>query len=229
MRLLYFYYQNIPFLICQYNENNFNLYINFNFYHTIQSTNLHIAYYWSRFSQIKSSHTFKIHSTLVLYSEKFNNINPFYGLKIEQKLSKRIVISCEANFLQQRITNSLTTDNSYIDGIKFNYFRNNLSLNYKIINAIFFGLGYDYNIIRGLKPLIFGDNISGYPLHEQGISFRLGTEYKNFELTSYFHTNLHFKKNSDFDIFTINSFGLYLGYKFRVFYRSTKSTDCPKF
>ena len=181
------------------------------------------------FSQIKSSHIFGIHSGLALVGEGFTNINPFYGLKIEQKLSKRLGLSCEANFLQQKIPNSLITDAGISDGIKFNYFRNNLSFNYKIIDKIIFGLGYDYNIIRGLKPLIFGDNISGYPLHEQGISFRLGTEYKNFELTSYFHENLHFKKNSDFDIFTINSFGLYLGYKFRVFYRLTKSTDCPKF
>lgn len=181
------------------------------------------------FSQVKSSHTFGIHSILVLYNEKFSNIKPFYGIKIEQKLSKTIGVSCESNFLQQKISKSLSTDGAYVDGIKFNYFRNNLSLNYKISKIIIIGLGYDYSIIKGLKPLKFGDNISGYPLHEQGISFKLGTEYKNFELTSYFHKNLHFKQNSDFDIFTINSIGLSLGYKFRVFYRTTKSTDCPKF
>ena len=181
------------------------------------------------FSQVKSSHSFVIHSTLVLDNKNFSNINPFYGLKIEQKLSKRLGLSCESNFLQQKIPNALVADNASLYSIKFNYFRNNLSLNYKISEILIIGLGYDYSIIKDLKPLKLGNKLTSYPLHEQGISFKVGTEYKNFELTSYFHKNLHFKKNSDFDIFTINSFGISLGYKFRVFYRATKSTDCPKF
>ncbi len=160
----------------------------------------------------------------------FSIKSPFLGIKIEQNITKKLAISYETSLTRKSVNVAVGPQDLVIDNIKFNYLRNNLSLFYKSNKYLVTGIGYDFNLIKNLQYFPYGEYYRGKRLlYDHGVSLRMGAEIKNFQLMAYFHKSLHFNKNDYSDIFNINSFGICTGYRFRVFHKKSKSSDCPKF
>jgi hypothetical protein len=183
------------------------------------------------FSRIKpTSNYWKAAGYLNIRDEGFSIKSIFYGIKIDQIITRKLDISYEINYNQKSAkVNVGESDVSLTDNMKFNYFRNNLSLYFKVNKYLKTGIGYDFNLIKNLK--FYPDDFfrSDRSRYEHGISTRISTEIKNFQVMAYYHKSLHFNKNDYSDVFNINSFGIYTGYRFRIFHNKTKRIDCPKF
>ncbi|MEZ4885144.1 MAG: hypothetical protein R3E32_10495 [Chitinophagales bacterium] len=108
-----------------------------------------------------------------------------------------------------------------ISGYVFNYFRNQLVVNYQLNDFVYFGVGgnvnimskFQYRLVNSDEP--YGD--LGYLLKEFGINATTGIHFKNIELELYYIHNLttHEEKKG-LNLKPIQSFGATLGYKIRL-------------
>ncbi len=183
------------------------------------------------FSRVKpTSNYWKAAGYIYILHEGFSIKSPFYGIRVTQTIKKKLDISYEINYTEKSVNVGVgESDVSLTDNMKFNYFRNNLSLSYKLNRHLIAGVGYDFNLLKNLKYYPYEYYYIKRLLYDHGVSLRMGAEIKNFQLMAYFHKSLHFNKNDYSDIFNINSFGICTGYRFRVFHKKSKSSDCPKF
>lgn len=158
-----------------------------------------------------------------------------YGLEIEQTIYDRLSASVYLSFAKRQAEASIYSPIS-IDGFKFDYRRGNISLNYRIINYLSIGVGYDYNQLRDLTYTFREKAYSKFkPLMiDRGLNVNVRGYWKNIEIKGYFHKGINSNisdSSHELSIKPVNYFGFSLGYRIKIInsFKKGKKAECPTF
>jgi len=156
-----------------------------------------------------------------------------YGLKIEQTIYDRLSASVYLSFARRQAEASIYSPIS-LDGFEFNYWRANMSLNYRIISYLTIGIGYDHNQLRDLTYTFREQKYSKFrPLMiDQGLNVNIQGYWKNIEFKCYFHKGMNSNISDsahELSIKPINYFGFSLGYRIKIInsFKNDKKAECP--
>lgn len=158
-----------------------------------------------------------------------------YGLKIEQAIYDRLSASVYLSFARRQAEASIYSPIS-LDGFEFDYWRVNMSINYRIISYLTIGIGYDYNQLRDLTYTFREQTYSKFrPLMiDQGLNVSIQGYWKNIEFKGYFHKGMNSNISDsplELSIKPINYFGVSLGYRIKIInsFKKGKKAECPTF
>lgn len=158
-----------------------------------------------------------------------------YGLEIEQAIYDRLSASVYLSFARRQAEASIYSPVS-LDGFKFNYWRGNISLNYRVISYLSIGIGYDYNQLKDLTYTFHEQAYSKFKssLMEQGLNVNIRGHWKNIEIKGYFHKGMNGNISDsphELSIKPINYFGISIGYRIKIInsFKRDKKTRCPTF
>lgn len=158
-----------------------------------------------------------------------------YGLEIEQVVYDRLSASIYVGFARRRAEASVYSPVS-LDGFVFDHWRGNLSLNYRIVNFLTIGIGYNYNQLRNLTHTFQKQKYDKFkPLMiDQGLNISIRGTWKNIVLKGYFHKGINSNKSDsayELSIKPINYFGFSLGYRLKILndFKRSKKAACPTF
>ncbi len=165
------------------------------------------------------------------------NKSPVIGIKIEQYFYNFLYFSFQSTYSHKYVI-TYTTGFDPVFGITFNYFQQYFSIRYKLLNSIYFGIGFNYNFVNDIS-VDLGNNYK-YPLNfndnEKGIHFSGGIKFLNFDLELYYYKSSNRLNRNIFDIMKmepISSYGINLSYDIKVFDRimlfDKKGQSCPAF
>ena len=147
----------------------------------------------------------------------FNFESTLFGVKLETQLSPKCSMGLISTYTKKKFGATISLGVAYREGFTFNYFRNQIGLNYKLNEYLFWGLGGNFNIITNFK-----DNKSNYQLisvlKDFGVHGTIGATFQNIQLEIYYLHNLtsHEDKKSGINLAPIQSLGATLGYKIRL-------------
>lgn len=150
------------------------------------------------------------------------------GYKITQIVTENIFISLLFKYSHHN-AKADRANFFNIEGIKYNYFYNNLSIGYSF-SGFYVGSGLSYNLIGNLKHS-YQTSGAKYQTNEKGIMIYVGKEISRLDLELYYYNGLSSSNIKNFDLYLnpISSFGLNLSYPIIVFESSKKDKNCPKF
>jgi hypothetical protein len=158
-----------------------------------------------------------------------------YGLEIEQAIYDKLSASVYLSFARRQAEASIYSPIS-LDGFEFDYWRGNMSLNYRIISYLTIGIGYDYNQLRGLTYTFREQTYSKfrYLMIDHGLNVSIQGYWKNIEFKGYFHKGMNSNiSDSPHELSTkpIDYFGVSLGYRIEIInsFKRDKKADCPTF
>jgi hypothetical protein len=108
-----------------------------------------------------------------------------------------------------------------IDGFKFDYWRGNISINYRIVNYLSIGVGYDYNQLKDLTYTFRKQTYSKFKslMIDRGLNVSVRGYWKNIEFKGYFHGGLNDNLSDsahELSIRPVNYFGFSLGYRIKT-------------
>ena len=186
------------------------------------------------FAKIEDKDEIISFNQLVITQSGFTAINANIGAKIEYKFLNDFIITAHLQFGSKKVS-SYFSDLASFQSLKFNCFQNGFSFNYKIIQHFSIGLGWKYNILNNFSSLAK----SGYS-HKHDFSFRdygpgmvANYYWRRYEIGAYFYKGLNdnFDNKSALSIYPIDSFGVYLGYKFSFpnLFKGKSAANCPTF
>ena len=146
----------------------------------------------------------------------FNSM--LFGIKVNRQLSPKYSLSLTSTYTSKRV-NANFFSIIPLSGYRFNYFRNQLNINCKINDFVFFEVGGNVNVLSDFRYILhdepYGD--LGYLLKEFGINGVAGIHFKNIELELYYIHNLTTHEEDDgLNLKPIQSLGATLGYKIRL-------------
>lgn len=158
-----------------------------------------------------------------------------YGLEVEQKIYNKFSALIYLGFAQRNVDANMYGIIS-IDGFKFDYWRGGILLNYRILNCLSIGGGYDYNQLKDLTYIIREQTYSNFkPLMiDQGLNLSVRGHWKNIELKGYFHGGINSNISDsahELSIRPVNYFGVSLGYRIKIInsLKKSKKTKCSTF
>ena len=143
-----------------------------------------------------------------------------YGLEIEQTIYNRLSTSVYLYFAQRKVDASMYGFIP-IDGFKFDYWRGNISINYRIVNYLSIGVGYDYNQLKDLTYTFRKQTYSKFKslMIDRGLNVSVRGYWKNIEFKGYFHGGLNDNLSDsahELSIRPVNYFGFSLGYRIKT-------------
>ena len=185
-------------------------------------------------ARIQDKENFISFNQLVITQRGFTAFNANIGAKIEYKFLNDFIITAHLQYGSKKVS-SYFSDLASFQSLKFNYFQNSFSFNYQIIQHFSIGLGWKYNILNNFISLAQ----SGYS-HKHYFSFRdygpgmvANYYWRRYEIGAYFYKGLNdnFDHKSALSIYPLDSFGVYLGYKFSFpnLFKGKSATNCPTF
>jgi hypothetical protein len=153
------------------------------------------------------------------FTEGFMNTGSFsFGLKGEHYVANDLIVSVSFSYTKKNIS-SQVFNSLPINAIQFNYFQNRLSLKYSLNNNFYAGAGGNINLLTDFQYLIRGKKIGQFisRITDFGISGCFGWTFKNINSeVYYFHSIKSHEDRSGLRIKPIQSFGLNVGYKFKI-------------
>jgi hypothetical protein len=184
------------------------------------------------FTEMKTRQTNQNIYNYEITNRGFTLRSPLLGIEISQSMTQRFWVRVGAYYTKKRAKASVFSAIPY-DGIRYNYFRNNLSILYKPVNTLSIGVGYDYSTIRNIKHTYEGRTYTEFiqSFIEHGPSLSIVYRLKKFEVSSILHigTNSNSDK-SGFNIHPVNYFGVNLGYELLMWRpKAKRGSDCPDF
>ncbi len=188
------------------------------------------------FAKIEDKDEIISFNQLVLTQRDYTAIHPFVGLKIEYKLLKRFFFSVNSNFGIKSVS-AFDTGLGVVRGIKFNYVQNSLSINFLFSNRFSIGAGWKHNLMNNFKSFYNSGwpNDHKYKFSDYGPGMNFNYYWKRFNIGAYFYKGLNENiggwPDFDINILHINSFGVYLGYKFSFpnLFKGKSAANCPTF
>jgi hypothetical protein len=171
-------------------------------------------------------------NTFLVLNKGFVIETPFYGVKIEQVVSKSVSLAVNCNYSGKHADAIIDGFVPY-DGFNFDYYRSGLSINYRLLKFFTLGVGGNYNLMKKFVYTIdgrtFGTFIKSW--QDYGISILPRFYWRNFELNSYYYKGLKSnEERSGLRLKPVESLGFSLSYKIKVLNRRKKNgVVCPKF
>ncbi len=148
---------------------------------------------------------------------RFNSM--MFGVKIEKQVDTRYSIALTSSYTQKKV-GATFFNIAPITGYVFNYFRNQLGVNYQINDFVYFGVGGNANVMSKFRYMLINNELRGdlgHFLKEFGINGVAGIHFKNIELELYYLHNLTTHEEDDgLNLKPIQSLGATLGYKIRL-------------
>ncbi|HMG14562.1 MAG TPA: hypothetical protein VK590_03880 [Saprospiraceae bacterium] len=170
-------------------------------------------------------------------NKSFTISSPCIGVKIEQIVTKSIFLTYQLYYTQKN-GEAYTHGIVPIFGFKFDYLQNNFSLKCKFFSPFYFGVGFNYNMLRHVKIEYSNFDDEESPLlHENAWQLSAGLKYHNFDFGIYYNKGITaFKDNRElayFRIEPIQSIGICVSYDLKLFNRiklfDKKGQSCPAF
>jgi hypothetical protein len=171
---------------------------------------------------------------LSLLEKGFTNESPVFGIKLKQILPYNLFLLIASNFTYKNVKATNFIGFVSPTAISYNYFRNNISLNY-IINKYYIGIGGNLNILSKISYVYHNDVKSEFinKLTERGIQVSLGRNINKFDLELYYYYGLSSIHDQRYFLHTkpLASLGLTINYNLKLIDKLefVKKTECPKF
>ena len=172
-------------------------------------------------------------------NDGFSHINPFIGIKIEQKIYKPIMFNYIGKFAYNKI-NAYVDESSSEEELIFRYYynENSFGIGYLWKQRIYLSISRTYSFIHHMKIFDLVSNKYTYPppilIMEKGFKISGGFKYKKFDVGLYYYSRTY--TNSIYKSYyhrlkSITSLGLELSYNFKILngIKRKHTMDCPSF
>lgn len=177
---------------------------------------------------------------------KFNkkghsHVNPFIGIKLEQKICKSIILNYTGLFSYYKIKGYYDAGFYFQDLVfKYYYNQNSFGIGYLLMNKMYFTISKTYiNVLKMKIVDIYNDFVTESPrnrIKEEGLKFSTGFKYRNFDLGIYYYfrtSPIEYDRSFSYyqSFKEISSLGFELSYNFKILngIKWKKSGDCPDF
>ncbi len=168
----------------------------------------------------------------------YSHINPFIGIKIEQKLHKSIIFNYMGKFAYNKI-HGYNYGGIYTNDLIFKYYyiENSIGIGYLWRNRAYINFFRSYSIIQNMKIVDIKnhfDTESPPRINEKGLKISIGFKYKKLDLGMYYYkrTFTNSYNNTYYQFLDgISSFGFELSYNFKILngIKIKKKEECPDF
>jgi hypothetical protein len=124
--------------------------------------------------------------------KKFGVKSPFYGIKVEQVLTKSISLAINFNFTKKNVGASIF---NFIarNGFNMDYYRSGIVVNFRVLSFFSIGIGGNYNKMSKFTYTFREEEqnefISSWA--DYGFSVLPRFYWRNFELNSYYYKGLN--------------------------------------
>jgi hypothetical protein len=128
-------------------------------------------------------------TNLTIRENGFSIESPCIGIRLQKILTKEFSISVISDYTHKRLKATNLYGIAQFEAISFNYFRNNIAINYKL-NDYNLGVAGCYNFINSLNYIYVNGAKDKFntSTHESGIKIFGSWEYKKFELEIYYYS-----------------------------------------
>lgn len=158
----------------------------------------------------------------------------FYGLKLEQQLSKSFILSVQGNYTKKDVP-AIILNFVPLKGYSFKYYRSSIRLKWRIVENWHIGMGATFNLLANINLVpSHGDEVPYMQdKKEYGGVLSVGYRYENFIAEVFFNKNIVItSKGDELSLFKpINSLGFCVNYRIKIFDKPKKRNrkDCPEF
>lgn len=155
-----------------------------------------------------------------VYDRGYSSRSWFYGLKVEQKLSKDLGLSIQGIYTKKEV-DALIYNFAPMKGFEFSLFRTTISLNKTFLNNFSVGLGPSYSLLYNINQVTQNGGLRAPLMNDKreiGGAFIVGIKYWNLLLELNYNIPLvpSGGEDEEYSIKPIKSFGISINYMLRV-------------
>lgn len=169
----------------------------------------------------------------------YSHINPFIGIKIEQKFYNSILLNYNGLYSYKKVNGYYDAGFYFQDLVfKYHYNQNSFGIGYLLMNRLYFCISKTYSNVLEMKIVdIYNDFETESPpkrIKEQGLKFYAGFNYKKFNLGMYYYYRSYTDpiRDSFYQFLEkTSSIGFEMSYNFKILntIKIKKNNRCPDF